>query len=424
MLILEELDFTSLLNVAQTNGLFSILATDVFNRKFSNYKIVLKNGLPPIEPIESSDDMHDIILGISSDLVEFFDPFYVKEDDDRPLVAVSNKQIEILNFDLSLTVLKYFGHVIRNLEVDYSSMDMDRTKKINQAINKYCSNMLIQYDLQHCNENSMEKLTGPFVNVENVSIGSQLTKSTNESLPLDQLFPNIKNLYFDFLSELDESYTDCYMSHLEHLSIGIAKRSSEKNEPKFENLIKRNPHIFSIALDNISSKFLSIVNELLPNLQDLTLWTFEINRRSIHFENVKTFETQIGLYSSPVNITFSKLEELRMSLYIDGHHEWIDFFRNHSNLKRLHMKEILQNRMPLPFEELMAELPHLEEMSMRYKPNENVESIIVFLNNHKKLVKFELIECSDADKAILRNKCEHEWSIHNYRGGLSFQRRG
>lgn len=424
MLILEELDFTSLLNVAQTNGLFSILATDVFNRKFSNYKIVLKIGLPPIEPIESSDDMHDIILGISSDLVEFFDPFYVKEDDDRPLVAVSNKQIEILNFDLSLTVLKYFGRVIRNLEVDYSSMDMDRTKKINQAINKYCSNMLIQFDLQHCNENSMEKWTGPFVNVENVSIGSQLTKSTNESLPLDQLFPNIKNLYFDFLSELDESYTDCYMSHLEHLSIGIAKRSSEKNEPKFENLIKRNPHIFSIALDNISSKFLSIVNELLPNLQDLTLWTFEINRRSIHFENVKIFETQIGLYSSPVNITFSKLEELRMSLYIDGHHEWIDFFRNHSNLKRLHIKEILQNRMPLPFEELMAELPHLEEMSMRYKPNENVESIIVFLNNHKKLVKFELIECSDADKAILRNKCEHEWSIHNYRGGLSFQRRG
>lgn len=418
------MDFTSLLKVAQTNNLISILATDVFNRKFSNYKIVLKNGLPPIELIESSDVMQDLILSLSSDLVQFFDIFHVKEDDDRPLVAVSNEQIQIFDFDLSLTVVKYFGRVIRNLEVNYSSMDMKRTKKINQAINKYCSKTLVQFDLQYCNENSLEKLTQPFVNVESVFIGSQLTKSTNDSLPFDQLFPNIKNLYFDFLSKLDENYIDCYLSHLEHLYIGIAQRSREKIEPKFENFIKRNPHIFSIALNNISPKFLSIVNELLPNLQDLTLWLFETNGRSIHFENVTTFEMQIGLHDSPVNITFSKLEELRMSLYIDRYHEWIDFFRNHPNLKRLHIKEIFQNRMPLPFDALMVEFPNLEEMSMQYKPNENVESLIAFLNSHEKLVKFELMECLDADKAILRNRCEAEWSIQNHRGGLSFQRRG
>lgn len=410
--------------MAQTNGLFSILANDVFNRKFSNYKIVLKNGLPPLELIESSDVMQDLILSLSSDLVQFFDIFHVKEDDERPLVAVSNEQIQIFSFDLSLIVLKYFGRVIRSLEVVYSSMNMDRTKKINQAINKYCSKTLVQFDLQYCNENSLEKWTRPFVNVESVSIGSQLSISTNDTLSLDQLFPNLKNLYFDFLSKLDENYIDCHLSHLEHLYIGIAQRSREKIEPKFENLIKRNPHIFSIALDNISPKFLNTVNELLPNLQDLTLWTFETNGRSIHFENVKTFEMQFGLHSSPVNITFSKLEELRINFYIDRHHDWIDFAKNHSNLKRLHIKEIFRNKMPLPFEALMVEFPNLEEMSMQYKPNENVESLIAFLNSHGKLVKFELIECSDADKAILRAGCEGEWLIQNYREGLSFQRRG
>lgn len=425
-LILEKFDFDSLLNIVQTSPYFAILGADVFSRKFSNYEIVLKNDLPPKDDADLlGESWDDMILGISFNLADFFDPHF---EDDRPRITVSDKTIQVFDFNLSLTVLKYFGRVIRYLKVDYSSMKSNRMKKINVEINKYCSNTLFRLDLKQCIKNTLDGFTRPFINVESVSFGSQLTTTVKDPIPLNRLFPNVKNMRFDAITDLDEKYTDCHFLHLRHIYVNTATNPNDavqaKVEAKISNLIRKNPQISSVALNILSPyELLHIVNELLPTLNSLTLWSFMTKGRSIHFENVKTFILKPSLYQTPVNITFSNLEELQMNFDVYLQDLWFDFFRYHSNLKRLVIREIKKYSMPVRLDVLLEKFLNLEIMSMPFIPDGNIGFLIAFLNNHKKLMRFDVAVCSYDDKRIFRNNCEDKWIISNKLKGLSFQKK-
>lgn len=423
LLILEKLDFVDLLSACQTNKHLYELAVNVFTRKFSKNTIEIKDG-PAWHPSDDSDeDTNHFILNIM-DILAHFDPFQTEDEfETPPLVTTSNKLVQIQDFELTLLALKYFGRFIEKLKIDYSFMNEFQLNRINGMINEYCSESLIEIHLSNCEGYVLEVFTAPFKKIESVSLGMEM-KTVGKSL--DQIFPNLKSLSLSLITILDESLIDCHLPYLEHLYFRVEHNFRDTTESYVEILIRNNPQIRSIVLYNVSSRFLAIVNQLLSNLEHLTLWAFAMNGDDIHFENVKTFVMKNALYSSPVNITFSNLEELHMSYYDNRFDAWLDFITKHPNLKRLHIEESVATDIHERFGTLTDNLHSLDEISIVCQGSMSVEAVTKLIGDHENLMKLDLATLTDDVKETLRKELGSRWNIEDFQTskfqGLSFEK--
>lgn len=77
----------------------------------------------------------------------------------------------------------------------------------------------------------------------------------------------------------------------------------------------------------------------MPKLENLTLSSFDIGKDSLHIEHVK----HVVLYeTAPFSIeklSFSNLQSLKMYYASSLMDEWMQFFKQHSNFKRLDLTE-------------------------------------------------------------------------------------
>lgn len=413
LIILESLDFLSLLSISQVNRQLWMLAVFVFEKKFSKHTIEIKDGPSWNPTTNSEEDVNHFVLNII-DIISYLDPFGTEEEIDRPpSVSMFDKLIQIHDYTLTLFILKYFGSVIKKLKVDYNFMNLDQSNIINGMINEYCVETLVEIQLNYCDENVMKSFTTPFENVKIVIFGMELGSIGNESLPLDRLFPNIKLLSVAISLALDETFFDFYLPTLERLYFRAEHQSRDAIESKVEHLIKKNQQNEVL---NVSPKFLQITNQMLPDLESLYLVSFAMDGDSIHFENVKTFFMKNGLYSSPVNISFSVLEELQMSYYDNRFNAWSEFFTKHSNLSRLQIEESIASDIHEQFDALTEELKNINEISIVCNGPIGIQSIARFLGGQrKKLEKMSLITIPDDDKEILRQRFEAQWNIEIYK---------
>lgn len=96
----------------------------------------------------------------------------------------------------------------------------------------------------------------------------------------------MRKLTLTMYSVEDLSYIDCKISHLEQLSLSIARITWNKIDMMEKNL-RKNPQIKSIELKSFFPPgFAKVIEPLLPNLQNLTLSASDIGKESICFENV------------------------------------------------------------------------------------------------------------------------------------------
>lgn len=331
-LILQQLDFDNLLNVAQVNQHLSALAAAIFRRKYSHLQVQVQNNFkhPDI------DKPHIWVAGLKIDTntvaeaLEFFgiiDKNRTQEKHDRkPFYRsyVDNINLQLLSYDTILNTFKHFGHLITKLKFDYRHYSQNPAflaKFMGDLISNYSVESLIEIEFHGVRNETMEFITVPLNNVQEATFKDKFYGSSR-ILPLNELFPYLRRLTCDFTYGGSLDYFHVHVPHLEHVLFrtGVNDVLNSPTAVDFEKMLIKNSQIRSVHLyHTYSEEYLHTVHENLPQLETLTLSKCYTSNQRVEFENVTTFAADL-LNESPQNLHFPRLQVSKKCIKI-----WRDF---------------------------------------------------------------------------------------------------
>lgn len=398
LVILEQLDFSDLISMADTNRQFYSLAENVYRRKhFKNWVNILDPVLTQRKKTRKYDD-----------------------------------HLNIYNFDTALLFLKHFGHLISKLGITYTDfMRHTDSTEINQAINLYCSKTLIHLQINilrsfkddhDCFFKSMIK---PFERLEVLSIGGRFKSLTSSNLSFAELFPTVRRLSLEYVMVLDKSSINCKLPNLEYLHMDISQHKLERPPKRFleddvVQFLKHNSHIKSLTLGYCNRPFIKVACDILSKLESLELSHYSYypvwdDGRDIYIKNVKKLTLDAPSNGiAPMNVIFEDLEEFHFDGQTNQRGSWIDFVKLHRHLKKLYVKsgfiisaEIEQfTALELKLEEifLICGIDVMDDLILNFiRRNQQMKSI--HLIGHQPINSFTTIA------NILRDEYGNKWTI-------------
>lgn len=399
LLILENLNLSDLLSVAQTNRQMYSLAANVFQRKYSK-KMVLA--------YDPHADQHN-----------------------------HNNDTYFRNFEMISKILKYFGALISHLKIvykldtEYTTNISTKINSIHNLINLHCSETLVHFQIDNFYEVSLDKMTKPFINVEKFTIRGRLTQMSSSSLAFDELFPALRELYLPFLRVENKKTLEINLPHLEHISIGTFAYSdpSRFTEASVQHILRKNPQIRSVELSSSDQFFLKIINENVPNLEMLELKHFSPSSVPIdvNFKMVKTLK----IYSTwsakvPENVIFENLRQLHLEGFVYCINRWAEeLLKTNKHLNRLYLdRGCIGSGV---FETLKSATSNIAEISLTFCARVDDESIIQFLRDSPNLKKITFNEFQSGRMEnishALWQEFGDEWKINERMRAILIERR-
>lgn len=400
-LILNRLELKILLNVVKVNSKFSNIANAVVRRKYQNYKIEIS------VPTSSTSRIS--------------------------LYEVKN-QIKIYNISWALNMLKYFGNSFRSLKIEENNMDSIDLSNVYQFVDKYCSKSLKQLQLGLSEHASLDKFMMPFEAIEELHIQvMQNVQIVNNTKPLKEIFPNLRKLTLFSFHGVNFSFINSELSHLEHFRIDGSDRHgiNVKNKENIRQLIRKNPKIRNIELYISDLSLVTLISQHLPNLENLSLSALSDGNETVRLENVKNVILEQAYVGSIDKLLMPRLDSLKIKYNSKDFNKWKEFFRNHIQLRRLHLTEThyIFNEMPVQVDVLTADLINLDDVIFKVFDYMGIRPIIQFIENHKKLNKFQFAMSNfpaTNQATVLRDRFGNDWNIADIQmdfKGLSFQRK-
>lgn len=383
-IIFHYLECDDFPNVVQINSRLSDIATSVFRYKYRYHqlKITPKNTLQARVTEQFEEGQH---------------------------------QLTISDYQLAVNVLKYFGDIFQSVKFSYDWLTQKiRVNQMTQHIGEYCSKSLKQLDLE-MRHDLLEKFTDPFEAVEELTIRSR-TSSFNQSIRLNDLFPKLRRLNLVSVDASNNTFINAEFPHLEHFSFHSCDVTNNGN---IRELIRRNPTIRSIEPQARDPSLIAYINQQLPHLENLTLF-FDPGSDAVQFDNVRNLEiASFETIDSLENLSMPRLESLKMvykSIHLD---EWMAFFRKHTQLQRLHIRELHKVHIFNPLrnvDQFTADLLNLTDFtidSFQHVVQNQIDSIVAFLENHSKLTRCSFLQAEfNADRQrILRERLDNEWEM-------------
>lgn len=379
--ILDNLNLTELISIAEINQYFKILASDVFRRKYS--KRTASIYLPYVK------------------CKEMYEP-------------ETNEYFQIAHVEVAAKMLKYFGHLIQSLSVQIFSGITAENELIKKFINLYCSETLIEIDIRNYQSpNVFESMTKPFKMVQKVSLHGKFDQLNNSKLISGEIFPALRQLTTALSVKLNDINI---IGHFQHLERVIADFTTYENEEvciaEYKRLITMNPQIRSLSLIHSTQELLKFSAENLDRLETLELEYYEGRHQdesiAIHFKNVKHFKI-IGIsINIPNKISFGRLIEFETGGFPKSCWKWIDFVEEYKNLEKFRLNDcLLRNQDVLRLAQ--AEL-NADEILFQCDWNINIRSIAKLIENSKHLRKVHLVQLH-MTKSILE---ELQWSFNEW----------
>lgn len=225
--IVDELDMIDLLNVAGLNSKTRFIALRIFHLKY-----------------------------------------WVNSTDNYPKTVVDVLQ-QLENGTTKISI--HNGHLRSNVSTF-----------LNKVINIFGYKTITHLDLGSIQENSLEQFTFPFEAVVELKLELSQEKFTGKIMSFDKLFPKLNKLRVIVAEDANHSFIDCHLPNLEELYI----YSDFYTEKECKSFISKNPRIKIITLFGFPGNYMKIMNNLLPNLEKLTVH-FDIADEPVRFENVK-----------------------------------------------------------------------------------------------------------------------------------------
>lgn len=379
----EFLEFGDLVNLADTNSKLSYFAAEIFRIKFRNNHF-------SIEP------------------------------DKYPGSKVFKETIRIHDYELIVTALKHFGKNVQKIDIDCFYLKPKQSAGIIGAIYKYCSQTLIEFNFFWVDFDIWNHFTRPFPNVKLLKMGLR-RKDAEPTEKLHKIFPNIEQFILKIEPTIGDSFTDCFLPHLKHVTLRIEYTIYSKSNGEFkgEQLLQINPQIKSIGLDLQYSPvdILNKVNQLLPNLEHLLLHQCP-TYADVHFKTVRALTIDGDYFRGFEHIKFSQLQEVKLDYYIYLHDETHAFLKENSKtLRQLDIKErINSDDFQLNFESILKELPNLTQILVMCTQRLNFDVLerILNLDYQKNLQNFTCSnDCfSNSDSEDLLQNIRSEWTVN------------
>lgn len=225
---LDKLTLLDLINVGATNSRIAFIARAVFYQKYGDYRVILMEHFNDWAPVY--DDL---------------------------IVDTTAKRIEIQKLSLALKMFQRFGRVIKALSIfDQFSKDILESIRTPKA----------------------------FEGVEDLFIG--LKQNTSDVLPLNSLFPNLKALILFLQLDVNSSMFDCVLPNLKCLNVHLWNNAWNQRH-SIIGLINKNPQIKSFEMYGFPPDYIKFINQALPSLENVTLFTFSTGNETVTLQNVK-----------------------------------------------------------------------------------------------------------------------------------------
>lgn len=357
LLILNELDVSTLISLSQTSKHFFFLVEDVLKRRFAKKTITFNAPHLTNQATETSETIH------------------------------------IRNIEVAKKLMKFFGHLMVNVQ-------FHRHPRMNS------------FDF------FPNEFTTPLEKVEHISLHGRFNGLSNRKLQFFEIFPALRSLSVFTANIRDMSWVDHTYPHLESLNIYIWNVYDELgyfNPLVVERLMVLNPQIRKLVLGNLSRKLLNSVATNFPNLEMLELQQFghfrsEDAQLELHFDKLKVLKMQRCFQSIPNNATFEALEEFETDGLPAKCKKWIHFIENNKNLKRLRVTRTIDNA---AVSQLSSINSNLVEIKLLCGKDVDDKSIIELIENNKELRKIQLIfeKSMNSTIGVLQSTFRSGWII-------------
>jgi len=378
--IFDQLNFPTLLSVAELNSEFSILAAEIFRRKYRHKTIKIQEDF-------FNDDMA---------IIEFDDA------------------IQIENFDLVESIFKHFGEFILNVNINFGKIRkyLDIIRFVNNN-----SDSLKKLRLEMYGENVFDVIEKPFANVEYVCIVGECKRLGNDKLNFSAIFPKMRRLTLKDSRVTNRTSIDLKFPHLEHLNMAFLHPCGF-SEDDIKNMIEKNPQLRSLSLHYTTLNFLQFLSQNLHSLEYLDL-PYIITHPSyegyINFNSVKRLEVRAISDYFAKYATFEQLHELELDSAPYVSSLWIEFIGRITNLTKLKIidGEIHDAELAM----LTDRVPNLIDASLILGAGIEAETIVAFLQRNINLNRVNLIFYQMSEGLvefkfnILRNAIENNWKI-------------
>lgn len=284
-------------------------------------------------------------------------------------------------------------------------------------------------NLNDLNEDTLKQFTVPLPEVEDLSISVvNVAEVRAGPLHLNEVFVNVRRLSLNLDSSVDYSFLDFSYPNLLELNVKLSDYSLEYKDQIFD-LLEKNPQIRKFTPIYFPEDSVKMINDLLPNLEELTLQKLEIESGTVQFKQLKHLTFLFCHRPRSVDkLVLPKIESLTMGYVPDMFNTWNTFFKNHQHLKRLQIGIFSNKPMDFTFVKLISQLPNLNEIVIDGTPDINTETVIQITKYHKDLTKFEYKNLDNGqkivnEKQILQEILGNEWNIQEIYGGLSFEKK-
>lgn len=311
------------------------------------------------------------------------------------------KFIEIRDSDRLDNVFRIIGKWIQKLTITTNQMG-PRSKLINEIVNEYTSPTLTHLDLRFINSDTFKHFTLPFDEVEVLHFVVDEEISTANTLPFNRTFPKLCKLFLNLKFDIEHNFLDCTLPNLEHITARISYSDSEKQKQQIGNLLQKNAHIKSVNIVNFPDDYVSVINECLPNLQNLTLDSVGDLDKSIHFENLTHLQLFVTNLRAIDKLKLPNLRTLEMN-FRRSFDELITFFRNHQHLTDLKL-HIFGSSTYAQLNDITAVLPNLVTLELIYESKDKLTSVDVISQIMQRLDKVVKIQFPVDEMKLLFDK--------------------
>lgn len=209
-----------------------------------------------------------------------------------------NKPSDIEQFSSVLQFLRNFGHIATKLKFIGTHFHTEEIKVINQYIEKYCVQSLIELDVEHAGAHLLIATKASFPKMRKLKISNLMGLN---DLKIHKIYPAIAqlSLSMDFSVVLSYEFSDEY--------------------PRFiRNVIKSLPKLRALSMDEFQTiEFLEFIRDHLPQLESLEIFLFPDDvllndqGQSVHFGSVKRFTVRGSVDNDNFPISFECLDEFQ-----------------------------------------------------------------------------------------------------------------
>lgn len=351
--ILENSDLQSLISLSESSQYLKIQIWSVINRRFGRKWI------------------------------NFSIPYFSNKRDLQ--IYETDDEIKIRDIDTMIKVLRYFGPSIRKLELETSYSPASRAYLVYKYINIYCSDRLTQFNMKNSMEAAFDEFKKPFKNIESISLHGQFDSLNSYELRFSEIFPSIRYLSLRMVHITDPNWvTKNIFPNMEHLHI----YASDHDPNKYFKLIKNNPQIRSLKLENVSRKELMFVAQELPKLERLEIdirTETEPENSTVSFGHLKVLKVRNcskQLLDMVSSFLADKLEELEIDKLP------MDFMKSCQRLKKLNITQRMTNLEIQAFSKATA---NLSDISLICDGDTTNESIFELIDKSQHLERLNLI---------------------------------